>query len=228
MNILPTITTKFQNWRDKVKEAKSLKLKEVSVFPTLLNLEERKELYRLLEGSCIEEIPFVHLRSDIELWELDYLTKKWQTKVFNTHGSRQFPIPQEWDKYRKMIYIENSYFPLEEKEVERFAGVCLDFAHLENRRIYYPEGYSNDIKVLEEYGCGCNHISPMKNWNFLNEKEEKKYPDPHILNNFTELDYLKQYPARYFSPFIALEMENTIAEQLKAKEYIINLLENKQ
>ena len=44
MQFLPAITTKTKSaWRDKVEEVKELKLKEVALFLTCLNQEERKE-----------------------------------------------------------------------------------------------------------------------------------------------------------------------------------------
>ena len=229
MYLLPTITTTSKDWREKVKEAKDLKLKEISIFPTCLGLEERKELYELLKETSIEKIPFVHLRTDMGVWELNYLVRNFHTKVFNTHSRREYPIPSEWDKYRKNIYIENTYFPFDEKEIKEFAGICLDFSHLEASRIYQPERYPHDIKMIEKYGSGCGHISPAPNWNFLDKdiwqfNREKGKNFPHTLKNLSELDYLKQYPASYFGEYLALEMENSLKEQLKAKEYIIKLL----
>jgi hypothetical protein len=222
--LLSTITTTSSDWRDKAKEIKKLRLKEISIFPTCLDLSERRELYELLKKTNIERIPFVHLKSDMELWELDYLVKNYHTKVFNTHTRREYPIPPEWQKYRKMIYIENTYFPFDEKEIEEFAGICLDMSHLEARRIYQPEKYIHDIKIIEKHNCGCSHIGPTKDWNFLNKKETEKHPHPHILKDLSELDYLKKYPLWYFGAYVALEMENSLEEQLKAKDYIIKLL----
>ena len=82
---LTTITPK-EEWKNKVKEIDELGIKEVALFPTCLNLEERKELYRLLENTKLERIPHVHIREeDTESWELDYLVKRYKTQVFNTH-----------------------------------------------------------------------------------------------------------------------------------------------
>lgn len=226
--LLPTITTTSSDWRVKVKEVKNLGLKEISIFPTCLGLAERKELYELLKGEGIEGISLVHLRSDMELWELEYLVKNYHTKVFNTHTRRAYPIPSEWQKYWEMIYIENTYLPFDEKEIKEFAGICLDLSHLEACRIYQPERYIHDIKIIENYGCGCNHIGPAKDWNILNKKEGAEgHHHPHILRKLSELDYLKKYPSRYFGEYLALEMGNSIKEQLKARDYIIKLLKNK-
>ena len=220
MKIFPAITTISPNWRDKLSETKELKLEEISIFPTCLNLAERKELYELLKETKIKRIPFVHLRSDMDLWELDYLIKNYGTRVFNTHTAREYPLNAGWTKHKDIIHIENTYEPLDEQEIKRFAGICLDFSHLENNKNFRPEIYQHNIKMIEKYGCYCNHIGPAKSFPFLNKKanrEETKHP--HLLDDLSELDYLRKY-TKYFSPFMALEMENSIKEQLKAREYL--------
>lgn len=228
MQILPTITTITPKaWRDKVKEVKKLKLKEVALFPTCLNQEERKELYQLLKKTNVKSIPFVHLRNDMEIWELDYLVKNYQTKVFNTHTQREYPFLYDYAKYKDVIYIENVYEPLDEEEIKEFAGVCLDVSHLETDRILDIKKYEHNIKIIDKYGCGCNHISAVKDIITKDEKNYSKY-DTHFLEDLSELDYLKKYPLKYFASFIAIELENTIEEQLKAKEYIVNLLNIKK
>ena len=225
MKILPTITTiTLGAWKEKVKEVKKLKIKEIALFLTSLKQEERKELYQLLKETSVERIPFVHLRSDMEMWELDYLVDNYQTKVFNAHSEKKFPLSYNLDKYRNIIYIENTYDPLDEKEIKEFAGICLDLSHLENDRIFRQEKYRHNIELIEKYPCGCSHISPGKNFATLNKKNKSWPEDPHDLKNLSELDYLKRYPLKYFGGFVAIEMENSIKEQLKIKDYIMNLL----
>ena len=129
------------------------------------------------------------------------------------------------DKYKNIIYIENSALLLDEEEIKNFAGVCLDMTHLENRRLLEEELYKKDIEIIEKYPCGCNHIPAVKKSPFK-RKNKLKY-DSHYLKDLTEMDYLKKYPAKYFSSILAIELENTIEEQLKAKDYIIDLLKNK-
>lgn len=226
MKILPAITTIF-NWRKKVAEVKELGLEEVSLFLTLVNTKERRELFRLLRDTKISKVPFVHLRSDMTKDEIDYLIKNYHAEVFNTHTKKEFPYPIDYQRYKKMIYIENVYEPFDENEIKEFAGVCLDFSHLEDDKVFRPVIYKHNIEVIEKYGCGCNHISPAKKrFSFL-EKGEVKYPKeqhPHFLKKLSEMDYLKRYPAKYFSKFMALEMENSIKEQLEARDYILKLL----
>jgi hypothetical protein len=162
----------------------------------------------------------------MELWELDHLVKNYQTSAFNLHTAREFPFGQDYGHYSKIIYIENTYEPLAEEEIKKFGGICLDFSHLENTRLFYRDMYEHNIKIIEKYGCGCNHIGPAKNFPMLDDRE-KKYPDsqhPHFLKSLSELDYLKKYPANYFGNFLALELQNGLREQLKARDYIVKLL----
>ena len=224
--ILPTITTILPGrWREKLKEAKKLGLKEVALFPTCLKPSERKELYGLLGETGIEKIPFVHLRSDMKLWEMDYLIKKWGTEVFNTHTRRQFPNPAEWLKYKNLIYIENTYLPLDEEEIKECGGICLDLSHLEDARMFHPDVFRHNIELVEKYGCGCNHVGPAKNFSFLDiNTQEPNYQGAHLLQDLSEFDYLKNYPQNYFSPYLAIELEDDLATQLKVKDYVNDLI----
>jgi len=225
--ILPTITTISKGlWRKKIEEVKKLRLKEVFVFLTALDEKERKEFYELLKETEIEKIPFVHIRSDMKLSELDYLVENYKTELFNVHTEKQYPFVYDYSKYKNIICIENiCAFRLNEKEIKDYAGTCLDFAHLENIRLTNKKAYEHDVKILEKYPVKCNHISAIKEISFL-RKNIMKY-DSHYLEDLSELDYLKKYPANYFSSFIAIELENSIKEQLKAKDYILDLLKNK-
>lgn len=217
--MLPTITTIGPDWRDKVKRAGELGLKEVNIFPTCLKQKERQEFYQLLDKAGIRKIPFVHLRQGMAPSELDFLIEKYKTEVFNIHTNREFSFQYDYQKYRDKIYIENTIEPYDEKEIKEFAGICIDFAHLENARIFKPKLYEHNIKVIEKYKCGCNHISPAVNFSLYDEAGRSEH-HPHTLINLSQLNYLKNYPAKYFSHYIGIELENNIDEQIRAIEYI--------
>jgi len=227
IKILPTITTINKKlWRNKIEEVKNLKLKEVFIFLTGLDEKERKEFYKLLKKTEVKKIPFVHIRSDMKLSELDYLVENYQTEVFNIHTEEQYPLLYDYGKYKNIISIENKTgFRLKEEEIKNYAGICLDFAHLENIKLTNEKAYQHDVKVLEKYPIKCNHISAIKKHPYL-QKGRVNYAS-HYLEDLSELDYLKKYPANYFSSFMAIELENSIEEQLKVKDYIIDLLKNK-
>jgi hypothetical protein len=220
MNVLPSITTITPGkWRDKIEEIRELKLETIALFPTCLNEAQRRELYALLQKTNVKKIPFVHLRSDMELWELDLLVKTYGTAAFNIHTQKEHPLLHNYGKYKKIICIENNYGPFDEKEVKEFGGTCLDVSHLENDRILHPEVYEADIKILAKYPPQCCHIAAFKEKIFTDEVGEKKRTSHH-LTKLSELDYLKRYPAFYFKEPMAIELENSIVDQLKVQAYL--------
>lgn len=221
--LVSVTTTRGSDWRAKLKEIKKLGLEEVALFPTCLKPEERKEFYRLVEKSGVKSAPLVHIRQDMLLKELDYLIEKYHSKVFCTHMQIEYPLIYDYSNYKKMIYIEGVYHPLDEQELKDFAGICLDLTHLENYRLLYKDIFEHDVKILEKYPIGANHISVIKPFFHIDEDGYKRY-DKHHLGDFSELDYLKKYPKNYFSQYIAVELENSLSEQLKIKDYIAKLI----
>lgn len=220
-------TTKGSDWRAKIREIDELGIEKLALFVTCLNENERKECYQLLEKTSLKEIPFCHIRSDMPFEELDYLVKRWQTKVFNLHTRKEFAFKYDYDNspYKDKIYIENVYFGLPEEEVKKFAGICLDLAHLENDRLIRSEVFENSLKMLEKYPIGCNHISGIfaVPEEIIEDSGVIRY-DKHFFTTLKDFDYLKRYPLKYFSKSCALEVENPFKEQLEAIEYIYQLL----
>ena len=228
MILLSITTTKNSGWREKIKEANKLGLKEIALFPTCLNTKQREELYFLLKKSTIKNIPFVHLRSDMNLEELDFFIKNYKTEVFNIHTQAQYPLIHDYSKYKSKIYIENVFQEFDKKELKNFAGICLDLSHLENDRLLNKKRFSKNIKIIEKYSLpiGCNHISAIKNLTHLDKSGELRY-DEHHFENFSEFDYLKNYPPKYFSQFIAIEVTNSLSQQLKVRDYLFDSLFHK-
>ncbi len=236
IRVLPTVTTisnldpaiSDSNWRSKVKEICDLNIEEIALFPTCLNGEERRELYKLLENSPVRKIPFVHLRGDMQDKEIEYLIKNYGTEVFNIHSEKEYPYPKNYLKFKEKICIENVYYPLDEEEIKRFSGICLDFSHLENTRLLYREKFEHNLRVMEKFSVKCNHISAIRKEKWLDS--ESKYDkhnirhDFHYLKELSELDYLKNYPLKYFSRYIAIELENSIKEQLEIKKYLEKII----
>ena len=214
-------TTRNSDWRKKIREISAFGLKEVALFLTCLKKKERKELYKILEDSPVKNIPLVHIRGDMMPEELDYLIKKFKTRAFNIHPYAEYPYGRDYQKYKKMIFIENVYIPLDEKEIKKFGGICLDFAHLENDKILQPEKFKNNVRIIERYPIGCNHISCFVKKFHKDEAGYLRY-DRHFLRKLSQLDYLKKYPKKYFSSIVAIELENTIEKQLKIRDYLIN------
>ncbi|PIS38939.1 MAG: hypothetical protein COT34_01050 [Candidatus Nealsonbacteria bacterium CG08_land_8_20_14_0_20_43_11] len=225
IRIYPSITTTTgTSWREKIKEASLLGLEEVCLFLTGLEEKERGELYERLKETKIKKIPLVHLRTDMKPEELDYLAKNYQIGAFNIHPLKEFPLKYEYGKYRQQIYIENSYFRWHENEIKKFAGVCIDFSHLENDRLLNDERYQTDFQIIKKYPAGCGHIASIKKTTHYDEDTEKQRYDRHQIQELSDLDYLKNFPARYFPPIAALELENSISRQMEAKAYLEKIL----
>ncbi len=225
MRILPAITTtKGSNWKAMLKEAKNMGLKEACFFLTCLKLDGRKEFYELAKESGIEKVPFCHIRNDMELWEIDYLIKTYNTQVLNIHCNKKYPLINDYSKYKDRIFIENIHDFIDQDALKRFAGICLDFAHLEDDRLMNEERYLSNLGLLEKYPIGCNHISAVNAEKYLDQYGSYCYSKHHF-EGLAEFDYLAKYPKEYFSDYVALELENSLEDQLKAKEYILKLLQ---
>ncbi|MDD3386817.1 MAG: hypothetical protein PHX92_02745, partial [Candidatus Pacebacteria bacterium] len=110
---------------------------------------------------------------------------------------------------------------LSEEEIKKYGGICLDFSHLENTRMLELERYEKEQEIISKFGVKCNHISAIKKeFSFIDDKNRKLRYDSHDLSDFSELDYLKSYPVNYFSDYCAMELNNPIAKQIEAIDYI--------
>lgn len=224
--LLGVTTTYGSDWKAKMKEIKKLGLKEVAFFVTCLDKEQRKEYYDLAKETGVKA-PFVHLRSDVDNEEIEYLMETFETKVFNLHTEREFPLDNDISKYKEKIYIENIFFGLLEEEVKSFGGICLDVSHLEEDRLSRPKIFKHNIEIIERSFIGCNHISAITKEVRFDEEEKVYRHDRHYLEDLSELDYLKKYPFSYFSDYVAIELENTLTEQLKIKKAIEEVINSK-
>ena len=229
--ILPGLTTTSKSdWREKTKEIKKFNLREIALFPTYLKIKDRKELYDLLKKTDLERIPHVHLRDDMEGWELDFFVNQYKTEVFNIHPDSAGQRFLKNNKYASRIYIE-TMFQIDDdflKSVNMGTGICLDISHWEDQgTIQGHYGYDRLPSLIKKHKVGCCHISAV------NDKGEE-YQDydtgykgiaysHHTLGKLSELDYVKKY-VKYLPKYISIELENSFAEQLKVKEYLENII----
>ncbi len=230
-NILPGLTTTPRSdWREKVREIDMLGLKEIALFPTFLEIEERKELYDLLEKTYLEKIPHVHLRDDMEEWELDYYLRRWQSQVFNIHSNRAGSAFLEKTSHRDIIFIENlakidEYYI---KNVEISGGICIDFSHWQDQGKFQDnEGYDRFESLIEKYKVGCSHISAIvaEPFEYIDPKSGKRrmIRDDHFMSRLSQLDYMKDY-VQYLPEYVSIELENPFEEQLEAKKYLEKII----
>jgi hypothetical protein len=228
--LLGLTTTYKSDWRSKIAEIKKFEIKELALFPTCLGIEERQEFYRLLEETPVMSIPHVHIRNDMEQWEMEMLTEKYSTQVFNTHPEETRPLIHDLSRFKERIYVENVEKHLEEKDLFGFAGICLDFSHWESFNLAKGEGYvpKNDpmFRLIEKYPVGCSHISAIKS---LPSEEEGIHDrhrfSYHMLESIKDLGYIRKY-LKYIPEYASIELENSFEEQLEIKKYLEELINN--
>lgn len=224
MLIIPSITTTPDaHWRDKIEEAKKLGLTEAALFVSAISLDQRLELYARLKETKIKSIPFVHLRSDMELDEIQYLIDNYGVKAMNIHSKKEFPLAHDLTSLKDMIYVENTDFDLTDEPGE-WAGLCLDVSHLEDNRLVGSPLYVSNMKLLEKYSIGAWHLNSIKPKSFINPYDGEVAYSWHSFENLNEFDYCVQYKKFLPQHVIALELENKLSEQLQAKEYVEKLL----
>ncbi len=227
--LLGLTTTPNSDWRAKIEEIKKFNLKEIALFPTCLEIEERKELYNLLEKTSIERIPHVHLRHDFEKWELDLLSNKYDTQLFNIHASTEALHLLEHKKYRSQIYVENLYEvnDLFFEVLDKCGGLCLDASHFEDYAYVQKLPHYEDLKkCIDKYKIGCCHVSAVSEpFEMFREPDgtDRKIFSHHVVKHLTDLDYVQKY-VQYLPKFISIELENSFEEQLKAKDYLEKII----
>jgi len=226
MKILLSITSTGRNkdFTKKTQQLEELKVEEIALFLTAINYDERQELYHLLEKSSINKIPFVHLRNDMEVPEIDYLAQRFKTEIFNIHGSNSlYPFTMDLSKYARQIYLETQFHLLKEEEIKHFAGICLDASHLRDFKTFKPELHAHYLELLNKYPCDCGHISAINYLPHFYRKGRRWHFSRHRYHWLWQFNYLKKYKD-ILPRLMALELENDIPEQLKAKQYIEKIL----
>jgi hypothetical protein len=223
--IYPSITTTTHNYLTQIEEAEKLGIKEICLFLTCLNLSKRQEFYPLLKKCSFKRFPLIHLRHDLKPWELDFLVNKLPTDVFNIHPLTEYPFPKYFQKFKDKIYIENAYGNpknvLRTKDfVGNYAGVCIDFTHLEDNRLNVKEAYQKNLQDIDNSKIGCAHVGPINKKPSYNATYDVWEQESHKFSDLSEFDYLKNYPKKYFPEIMALEVENSLEEQLKAINYL--------
>lgn len=231
--ILLGLTTTFRSdWKDKIQEIRELNLKEIALFPTVLKIDERKELYRMISEAGIETIPYVHLREDFSQEEVEFLMDTFKTKIFSCHSDvKSFSLMDSLAKYASLIYVENpqkikseEFFNAGSFSRQQVIGICLDNAHLENLKNHDRVNFRRVQEMLKIFPIGVNHISGFKfnkPLGFIN----LTHPT-HYIDDLKDFDYLRGMPAEYFSKCIALEVENSLAEQIEMEKYLKLILKN--
>jgi len=205
------------DWASKLKEINELKIDKVAVFLERFDKKERDNLYRLLLKSSVREVPFVHLRDDTTKEDIKFFAQNFNTKYFNIHEDH-FKFLNNWKGYWDRLYLELNYDGQIAKDVKvrQIGGFCVDFSHLKAsiargaEEAYYTFVRKNKIKF------SCSH---------LNGYDPVKMEDKHLITGLSDFKYLTTLPKYVFGDVIALEVDNSIREQIKFKKYLVKLLD---
>ncbi len=212
--IYPSVTTWKVNWKNQLKEVKTLGLQEISLFLTGIDKKERMIFYKFLDRINIKKIIHVHIRHDFSEDEIIWLSDKYNIEFFTIH-------PVFLKKYRrreiaKKIYLENCGFKKFKRTelIKEIGGICLDLSHYELARMIDKKEFEATKLLLEKHPVGYNHLSGLK-------KKPEMNDDLHLVNNFkANFEFLNRIPETLFAPQVFIELQNTIRKQLEIRDYL--------
>ena len=220
-NIFVSITgEEKEGWQNKIREINEYGIKNAAVFIERFEKEQREPLYRALLKSDIEKVPLVHLRHDATVEEIDFFVNNFFTSYFNIH-EETFYFLDKWKKHWNKIYLEMDADNdvADHVKVKEIGGFCIDLAHFRKsvargaEEAYYIYMRRNDIDFTS------NHIS-----GYLEEEDI----DMHEVDRIERFDYLKELPSYLFGDVMAIEVDNSIKEQLEFKDYIADILRKRE
>lgn len=220
MTILPGLTsTQKDRIPAFIRDLEAGTVRQIALFPTVLDRAERFELYRDLSRVRGLRIPHVHLRSDCDETEMALLITDFATECFNIHpqaSSHPFgPVPQ---RYRTMVYVENVPEVPDDAELEALAGICPDYSHLEAARRLGWTAYVRIVeRQLQRFPMGCCHVSAIR------DGEPNPWTggeDHHSFTSLADLDYMERYADVLPARWVSLELENPLPDQLEAARYL--------
>jgi hypothetical protein len=200
------------DWQLKLKEISERKIDSVAVFLGRFEKDEREFLRRSLLESTVKHVPLVHLRNDTGIDELEFFVTHFDTKHFNIHENA-FDFIEQWNGHLDKLYLEMNYdnsIP-GNVAVEKIGGFCVDLAHLKSA--IDREAVDADF-ILEKKGkadFACNHLNGYScsgKW------------DLHFVTDLKDFDYLTSLPKYVFGDIVALELDNSIEDQIKFRDRI--------
>ncbi|MCD6177724.1 hypothetical protein J7K03_00455 [bacterium] len=208
------------HWQRKLREIDKFGITKVALFLERFDKNQRKKIYKALLESRIKDIPLVHIRNDMTKEELSFLVKNFGSLYLTIHED-SFNVMQKWRGFFKRLYLEmnTDNFISRKVDVSRIGGFCIDLAHFKVEATKWSKEfiYIFNRRATKRY-FKCNH---------LNGYSYEKNTDIHFPKKLSDFDYLKTLPKFVFGDVIALEMDNSISTQLKYKDYIVDILNEK-
>lgn len=207
---------KHADMQSKFETINSLKIKEAALFWECHSFKKREHLYPLLLKSSLRKVPFLHIREDVTQDEIKFFRERYQTVYFNIHEDH-FKLLLNWKNYWKYLYLEMNFDGEIAKDVKvrRIGGFCVDLAHFKSAIARGTREAHYVISNKDKISFSCNHLGGY---------DELLLKDMHYADSLRRFDYLTTLPKFVFGRVIALEIDNSIEEQLIFREYIVRKL----
>ncbi|TRZ64074.1 MAG: hypothetical protein D4Q79_02345 [Spirochaetia bacterium] len=208
------------HWKSKLSEIEKLKIDRVSLFLEQFSTKiQRGKIYKAILKSRIKEIPLIHIRNEMDKNEISFLLKKFKNPYLTIHES-SFKYMGKWKGFHKNLYLEMNYddsIP-GNVDVKKIGGFCVDLAHFKTSEERWTKEFLYESSKNKKRYFKCNHLSGFS---------FKKGRDVHLVKNKEDFNYLKTLPKFIFGDVMAIEIYNSIAEQLEFKKHIIKLLSSR-
>lgn len=212
------------NWSEDIVRLSTLGINEIALFIETSVLNQRKEVYQLLEKNNLQSIPYVQLSSNFEEGEMDYLVTKYGTSVFGLYlNNSSLNFIASLVNFTSLIAPEN---PFEDKFAALFtdetltrsnvSGVCLDISTLEYKRLHNKKKYQLAVHTLDHHSLMATQVGPVSA-NFFKRMLHVNY---RHLTTLSDLHYLKNVPKTYLADLIVLDVRNSLEEQIEIKNYL--------
>lgn len=198
-------------------ELKKSRLKEISLFVTTADKNEREYIRRRLLETMVESIPHVHLRNDTSEAEAMYYYQKYNTRAFTIHHKFRKNFIKWSQELRQCIGMENNEDMQALDDLEKFGGLVIDLSHYIMHQAHQPAMAVFFEKAISQFPILVNHASGI----FYKTKK-----DTHWIFNQTNYDYLADVPKKCFANIISLEVGNSFATQRRHIGYINKILKN--
>jgi len=204
------------HWKSKLSEINKRKITEAALFLERFKKAQRERIYSALLNSCVKKIPLVHVKNVMSKEEIENIIKNFNPTYLTIH-EESFNVIEKWKGLYKRFFLEMNYdnFVSRKVSVDRVGGFCVDLSHFKVEEEKWSKEFLYIIRRRRKSLFSCNH---------LNGYSYKGNKDLHTIRSLKDFEYLKTLPRFVFGEVIALEVENSITDQLRFKKYLVKLL----
>ncbi len=215
-------------WERNLAAVSSLQISQAALFIDR-SKGDRRELYRQLEATHLQSIPYVHLPADIQEREVRYLAAKYHTKIFAfAVRDAAYPVITAMASEGLSFLIAN---PATKGDMKLFndeafahpgvAGVAFDTGAFEQGRLRDDKQQQAVLEMLDKRPIMCTVIPPFdESWYAALFRSKN-----NRLTSLAQLRYLTHISQNYFKPLYILKLDNLLEEQIEVQHYIASFLE---